>query len=67
MSKFYDEELNKILNNLGYAIAEKEILKAVVATVEKTDDCNLLDNFNLKQLLDDSFEEAMKTVYGNCE
>ncbi len=64
MSEIYDEELNVRLGELAYTLAERDILKAVIGAIEETDARKLFEDFNLKQLLEDSFEEAMDTVYG---
>ena len=64
MDEIYDEALNIQLGKLAYTIAERDILKAVIGAVEETKDRELFEDFDLKQLLEDSFEEAMDTVYG---
>lgn len=64
MSEIYDEELNVRLGELAYTLAEKDILKAVIGAIEETKDRELFEDFDLKQLLEDCFEEAMETVYG---
>ncbi len=65
MSEIFDEKLNVKIGKVAYTIAEREIMKAVIGVVEKTADRELFEDFDLKQLLENSFEEALGAVYGN--
>ncbi len=64
MDEIYDEALNLQLGKLAYAIAERDILKAVIGAVEETKARELFEDFDLKQLLEDSFEEALESIHG---
>ena len=70
MSKFVDRGLCDKMSAWAFAIAEKKILQSHLAAVEQayggtSEHTDISDTLNLRDLLDESFEEVLEDVYGN--
>jgi len=66
--KFVDEYLSEKLSQWAFALAEQKIIRSHIAAIKRADgdfsyDEHYLDPMDLRQLLDDCFEEAATAVY----
>ncbi|KKM24510.1 hypothetical protein LCGC14_1604460 [marine sediment metagenome] len=66
-SKFIDEKLSNMVSETAYAIANIKILKSHVAAINRSNgdfsDEDYMEDVNIRQLLDDCFEEALIEIY----